>query len=770
MGALRNVFACLVHESPECVADLVRNLRALDPSSEILLYNGGKDRSLLAGFPFERYGAIVHPHPKPHEWGRLHEFALDCMRFCLSRPGFDTLTIVDSDQLAARPGYSEHLARALAARSGVGLFGSSPGPQPRPSRIGPVASAHRELDLWRPWLRRFPDGEEKFVHWTFWPSTVITADASRDLLQLLASDAELQGILRQSRIWATEEILLPTLIALLGYEIAAHPCSYDFVKYKETFSRKQIEGALARPDVFWIHPVLRRYDDPLRKLIRERLGHYHGAAASGPAPAGPETDGPGLLPTLPVLERMRQIPGWLEDEEADLLLAGVSRALTDLPAPHTVVEVGSYCGRSTVVLGSAVQALRPAGRVHAIDPHLGQVGALDQGLQSGTPTFEKLRANLAANGLTDTVQVVRKCSFEVDWQGPISFLLIDGLHDYVNVARDFFHFEAAVVPGGYVAFHDYADYYPGVRTFVDELLATGRYRKVHLAKSLLVVRKLAASEVRPAAPAPAVSIATVASVTNTAVVENVAIVADGAALRAPLVSCIMPTRDRRELVPQAVRQFLRQDWPNAELIVIDDGNDKVADLIPADPRIRYIALDERRTVGAKRNLACEAARGEIILHWDDDDWMADWRIRYQVEHLLAARADLCGLPRLYFHEPATGQTWEFISPARDRKWIAGATFCYRKDLWRAVPFADVDNGEDMRFLWSDRRKKVEPLGDPSFYIARLHPANTASKRDSTRSWRPVRERVLARLLAGMEGMSLLAAEPDPGSRTPAAVP
>ena len=225
----------------------------------------------------------------------------------------------------------------------------------------------------------------------------------------------------------------------------------------------------------------------------------------------------------------------------------------------------------------------------------------------------------------------------------------------------------------------------------------------------------------------------------------------------PLVSCIMPTRDRRMFVPQALRQFLRQDYPSAELVVVDDGDDKVADLMPDDPRFRYLALAGRRTVGAKRNLACEAARGEIILHWDDDDWMADWRVRYQVEHLLTAEADLCGLPRLYFHEPATGGTWEFTSPSRDQKWIAGATFCYRKDLWRAGPFADIDNGEDARFLWSRRRKRVVPLSDLSFYVARLHPGNTASKRDPSRSWRPLPQSFAAKLLAGMEGATAPAA-------------
>ena len=75
----------------------------------------------------------------------------------------------------------------------------------------------------------------------------------------------------------------------------------------------------------------------------------------------------------------------------------------------------------------------------------------------------------------------------------------------------------------------------------------------------------------------------------------------------PLVSCIMPTYNRRRYVAQAILYFLRQDYPNRELIILDDGDDRVADLAPSDDRIRYIALDRRMILGAKRNLACELA-------------------------------------------------------------------------------------------------------------------------------------------------------------------
>jgi hypothetical protein len=49
----------------------------------------------------------------------------------------------------------------------------------------------------------------------------------------------------------------------------------------------------------------------------------------------------------------------------------------------------------------------------------------------------------------------------------------------------------------------------------------------------------------------------------------------------------MHTYDRRDFVPQAIDCFLRQDYLGLELIVVDDGSDPVADLLPDDRRVRY---------------------------------------------------------------------------------------------------------------------------------------------------------------------------------------
>jgi glycosyltransferase involved in cell wall biosynthesis len=204
----------------------------------------------------------------------------------------------------------------------------------------------------------------------------------------------------------------------------------------------------------------------------------------------------------------------------------------------------------------------------------------------------------------------------------------------------------------------------------------------------------------------------------------------------PLVSCIMPTFDRRPFVAGAIACFERQDYPNRELLVVDDGTDPVRDLVPNSPRIRYVRLARKLVLGSKRNLACQQARGSIIVHWDDDDWSAPWRLRYQVRELQASGAEICGLTRvLYWDEPGSRAFW-YDYPGSE-PWVAGNTLCYRRERWRRTPFPALSRGEDAAFL-SARPHGVKALARDDFMIARLHAANTAPKQLTGPAYSPVR--------------------------------
>lgn len=494
--AVRNVYACLVHESQECVVDLVRNLRCLDPGSAILLYNGSTDERLLEPVScFKRLEARVHPTPRPVDSTTLHRFALDCMRFAEDELHYDTLTIVDSDQLALRPGWAALLAHHLQGQSRVGLLGSgvaggAPVPQPSSSRLTSAIGAWQELALWRPLLRRFSDGESQFPRWAAWPGTVFTAEAARELVHWFDHDAELRHIIEQSRVWAKEQIIFPTLTALLGFRVLPSPTSAEYIKHEVTYDPEDARAALLDARAYWLHPVARRYDDASRVAVRQRFDQYrhpNGARSAVLArqsipPMSDELAGP-------ILREMRDIEGWLTSAEAKLLISATHQALCDCPQANALVEVGSYCGRATTVLGNVVRAVRATARVWAIDPHDGFVGAHDRGLERVAPTLETLRKNIERAQLSPFVEIVQGRAEDVPWSEPLCLLLIDGLHDYPNVLRDFSHFEPHLADGALVAFHDYADYFPGVPAFVDELSGSGRYEVLARARSLIVLRR-----------------------------------------------------------------------------------------------------------------------------------------------------------------------------------------------------------------------------------------------------------------------------------------
>src|SRR5687768_4858324 len=139
----------------------------------------------------------------------------------------------------------------------------------------------------------------------------------------------------------------------------------------------------------------------------------------------------------------------------------------------------------------------------------------------------------------------------------------------------------------------------------------------------------------------------------------------------------MPTYNRRQFIPHAIEYFLNQDYPNRELIIIDDGTDPINDLVPADDRFLYVPLDEKITLGAKLNLACTYARGEIIAHWDDDDWYAPRRLSYQLEALADDRIEICGLNRLLYYDLLSGRAFEYVYPPKHRVWLLGSELCYQ---------------------------------------------------------------------------------------------
>lgn len=205
-----------------------------------------------------------------------------------------------------------------------------------------------------------------------------------------------------------------------------------------------------------------------------------------------------------------------------------------------------------------------------------------------------------------------------------------------------------------------------------------------------------------------------------------------------VVSAVMPTANRRAFVPRALRWFQRQTYAAAELVVLDDGEDPVANLMPVDdPRVRYIRLDRRvATLGQKRNLIVAAARGDLIVHWDDDDWSAPDRLAVQVERMADRKVDICGLAHPLYYDSRSKQAWRYkgadVRPGL--RWLYG--ICYRRSEWKKHPFRPQQRASDTMFLYCGTPGR-QALVDDRLAVCMVHTDNVSPKSMEDGLWQSV---------------------------------
>jgi glycosyltransferase involved in cell wall biosynthesis len=103
------------------------------------------------------------------------------------------------------------------------------------------------------------------------------------------------------------------------------------------------------------------------------------------------------------------------------------------------------------------------------------------------------------------------------------------------------------------------------------------------------------------------------------------------------VSIVTPTYNRRMFIPTLIDIYKAQNYPKEKMewIIADDGRISVEDLFKEAaktiPNIRYIRIDEKMRLGAKRNLLNREARGKIIIAMDDDDYYPPERVSTVVD-------------------------------------------------------------------------------------------------------------------------------------------
>ena len=185
------------------------------------------------------------------------------------------------------------------------------------------------------------------------------------------------------------------------------------------------------------------------------------------------------------LRAVEGVEGWLTDAQARRLW---DRARAAGPSAR-VVEIGSYRGRSAIVLAHAT-----GGEVVAIDPHAGN----DRGPRQihgtageGEADNSAFRANLERAGVAERVRHVRRPSAEAlgEVEGALDLLYVDGAHRYGPARDDLVRWSERLAPGGTLLVHD-AFSSVGVTLAIARLLVGGaRFRYAGRTGSLAEYRR-----------------------------------------------------------------------------------------------------------------------------------------------------------------------------------------------------------------------------------------------------------------------------------------
>lgn len=184
------------------------------------------------------------------------------------------------------------------------------------------------------------------------------------------------------------------------------------------------------------------------------------------------------------------------------------------------------------------------------------------------------------------------------------------------------------------------------------------------------------------------------------------------------------TFGRPRLLQHTLSLIARQDCSTEklEVIVIDDsptcplqsGALEGLDKTFVEGVVRFIAVEQRVSIGAKRNLAAALSRGKVLMHWDDDDFFGPSRVRLQSSPIVAGETDITLVPLVHSFHAADGCGPDGFYEAAG---IGGhlCTLSYRRSLW---------NGADP---W--RRYPDASLMEDLFLFRNLTDLNGASSKD-----------------------------------------
>ena len=157
----------------------------------------------------------------------------------------------------------------------------------------------------------------------------------------------------------------------------------------------------------------------------------------------------------------------------------------------------------------------------------------------------------------------------------------------------------------------------------------------------------------------------------------------------PFVSICTPTFNRRPFWEYTIKCFNHQDYPKdkMEWIIIDDGTDKIEDLVCNIEQVKYYYYNEKMPLGKKRNIMHAKSKGDILVYMDDDDYYPPERVSHAVNMLLTHPNALCaGASEIYIWFKHIQKMFQFgpYSPSH----ATAGTFAFKRELLKDHKYDD----------------------------------------------------------------------------------
>lgn len=205
----------------------------------------------------------------------------------------------------------------------------------------------------------------------------------------------------------------------------------------------------------------------------------------------------------------------------------------------------------------------------------------------------------------------------------------------------------------------------------------------------------------------------------------------------PTVSIITPTYNRRHFFKLAINNFINFRYPKekVEWIIVDDGTDKLKDIfenIPKlknDTRIKYFELDEKKSIGFKRNYCIEKASHEIIVCMDDDDYYPANSIKLRVLELLKSGKDCVTCSSIGCFDINKYVSMVNVPPHRlpFSERISEGSLCFKKTFWEEQKFSNDSYYSEAKEFLEGRENKTFEISWIGVLVAILHNRNTSDK-------------------------------------------